>query len=201
NVQPAVPDHDMKTIGVNLHLVANKNVEPRAVFKVLESLFNPDLEVRLKIKLDENQILTSASYPLAEGTRIFMDRKNPFFSNATLDKIKALFGLLLSVGSTLLVIFKWFKGVPIEPEKPPTDDKAFLDYIGQVTALEHALNERTSQGNLTADDATDFGMKLSAIKKEALDRLSKARFDNAQLPNNLLLVIADTRARLDRVRT
>jgi TRAP-type uncharacterized transport system substrate-binding protein len=200
NVQPAVPDHDIKTIGVNLHLVANKNVEPRAVFKVLESLFNPDLEVRLKIKLDENQILTSASYPLAEGTRIFMERKNPFFSNATLDKIKALFGVLLSVGSTLLVIFKWFKGEPIEPEKPPTDDQAFLGYIGQVTTLDHALNERASQGNLTANDVTDFGVTLSAIKKQALDRLSKARFDNAQLPNNLLLAIADTRARLDSAR-
>jgi TRAP-type uncharacterized transport system substrate-binding protein len=200
NVQAAVPDHDIKTIGVNLHLVANKNVEPRAVFKVLESLFSPDLEVRLKIKLDENQLLTSASYPLSEGTRIFMNRKDPFFSNATLDKIKALFGVLLSVGSTLLVIFKWFKGEPIEPEKPPTDDEAFLDYIGRVNVLEGSIHERAAQGNVTAQEVVDFEAKLSAIKAEALAGLAKANFDNAQLPNQLLLVIADTRARLDGMR-
>jgi TRAP-type uncharacterized transport system substrate-binding protein len=200
NVQPAVPDHDIKTIGVNLHLIANKNVEPRAVFKVLESLFSPDLEVRLKIKLNEDQLLTSASYPLSEGTRIFMNRKDPLFSNATLDKIKALFGVLLSVGSTLLVIFKWFKGEPIEPEKPPTDDDAFLGYMERVNALEGSIHERAAQGNMTAHDVADFEAKLSAIKTEALARLATARFDNAQLPNQLLLVIADTRARLHGMR-
>lgn len=198
NVQPAVPGRDIKTIGVNLHLVANKNVDPRAVFKVLESLFSPDLEVRLKIKMDENQILTSASYPLAKGTKMFMDRKNPLFSNATLDKIKALFGLLLSVGSTGLVIFKWFRGDSIEPEKPPTDDQAFLSYITQVLGVENAYNERASQGKLTAEEVHDLEVKLSAIKTEALSRLGNANFDNPQLPHSLLLAIADTRARLDK---
>lgn len=200
NVQPPVPDHDIKTIGVNLHLVANKNVEPRAVFKVLESLFSPDLEVRLKIKMDENQILTSASYPLSEGTRMFINRKNPLFSNATLDKIKTLFGVLLSVGSTLLVIFKWFKGEPIEPEKPPTDDKVFHAYLGEVTAVEKAIAERLASGNLTAREVADFDEKLSAIKAEALGKLAGAHFDNIHLPDNLLAAIADARARLDNIR-
>jgi TRAP-type uncharacterized transport system substrate-binding protein len=200
NVQPAVPDHDIKTIGVNLHLVANKNVEPRAVFKVLESLFSPDLEVKLKIRLDENQILTSASYPLSKGTRMFIDRKSPLFSNATLDKIKALFGLLLSVGSTLLVIFKWFKGEPIEPEKQPVDDNVFIGYMDRVTALEQAVTERASQGTLTEQERADFDVQLLAIKAEALGRLARARFDNARLPDNLLMAITDARARLSSAR-
>ncbi len=200
NVQPAVPRTDIKTIGVNLRLVANKNVDPRAMFKVLESLFSPDLEVRLKIKMDEKQILTSAGYPPSEGTKMFMDRKNPLFSNATLDKIKALFGLLLSVGSTLLVIFKWFRGDALEPEKPATDDQLFIDYIAQVLAVENAYSERAVQGQLNAQEAHDFDVKLSAIKTHALGRLGKANFDNSQLPQCLMLAITDTRAKMDKMR-
>lgn len=197
NVEPAVPNRDIKTIGVNLHLVANKDVDARAVFKVLDTLFSPDLAVRLKVKMDEANILTSASYPLASGTKLFLDRHNPLFSNETLDKIKALFGLILSVGSTLLVIFKWFKGEPIEPEEPPTADKNFIEYIARVVALEKDYNESRAAGNLSQAELNTFDLKLSAIKAEAFANLGDANFINPQLPQNLLLAITDVRARFE----
>jgi TRAP-type uncharacterized transport system substrate-binding protein len=195
NVEPAVPSRDIKTIGVNLHLVANKDVDPRAVFKVLETLFSPDLAVRLKVKMDEANILTSASYPLAGGTKLYLDRNNPLFSNATLDKIKALFGLILSVGSTLLVIVKWFRGESIEPEEPQTADENFIGYIEEVVAVELAYNESRMTGNITAADVNAFDLKLSAIKAEAFAHLGDAIFVNPQLPQSLLLAITDARAR------
>lgn len=199
SVDPAVPARDIKTVGVNLHLIANKNVEARAVFKVLETLFSPDLEVRLKIKIDEKNILTSAGFPLAEGTKKYMDRNNPFFSNETLDQVKALFGLVLSVGSTLLVILKWFKGEPMEPEKPPTDDDRFAVYIENVLAIEREFDGLVTRGSVSPQQREVFLQQLAAIKSAALHQLTKATFANAQLPEQLLLVISDTRSRLEYV--
>ena len=172
-------------------------MEPRAVFKVLETLFSPDLEVRLKIKIDEKNILTSAGFPLAEGTKKYMDRNNPFFSNETLDQVKALFGLVLSVGSTLLVILKWFKGEPMEPEKPPTDDDRFADYINRVLGIEQEFDRLAARGTVSAREREQFLQQLTSIKSAALHQLTQAHFANAQLPEQLLLIISDTRSRLE----
>jgi len=114
NVKPPVPATDIKTVGVNMHLVANQNVDPRAVFKVLENLFNPAIEIRLRMKFDESQLTAPSGFHLSEGTKMFLARKNPIFSAENFDKIKTIFGLVLSVFSTLLVILKWFKGEPVE---------------------------------------------------------------------------------------
>lgn len=196
NVAPPVPAKDIKTIGVNLHLVANKNVDPRAVFKVLESLYSPDLEVRLKIKMDENQILVASGYPLAAGTKMYLNRNNPLFSGEMVDQIKALFGLVLSVGSTLLVIFKWFKGEPIEPDRPATNDKQFLDYIERVLQVERDFTGLDRTQNTFNQNVMTLQLTLSAIKAEALEKLDGVNFDNPQLPQHLLMAITDTRTRI-----
>lgn len=197
SVEPAIPARDIKTVGVNLHLIANKDVDAHAVFKVLETLFSPDLDVRLKIKIDENNILTSASFPLSEGTKKYFDRNNPLFSNETLDKIKALFGLILSVGSTLLVIFKWFRGEPLESDELPTDDEKFIRYIAQVIEIDREL-DRTAAYALAGDDRSRFLQQLATIKANALGLLGAAKFSNSQLPQQLLLTISDTRCRLEK---
>lgn len=110
NVNPPVPRTDIRTIGVNLHLVANEKVDPRAVYKVLETLFSPGLEVRLRMKMDEAQLTVPSGYPLAEGTKKFLVRNNPIFSAENFEKIKSFLGLFLSIASALLIAFKWFKG-------------------------------------------------------------------------------------------
>ena len=196
NVQPAVPAKDIKTVGVNLHLVANKNVEPRAIYAVLESLYSPDLAVKLKIKMDESNMLIPSGYALSDGSGLYLNRNNPFFSNATLDKIKAIFGLLLSVGSTILVIIKWFKGEPLAPEKTEVDDDIFLAYMERVLAVEAEYNALDQAHKTFSQHVAQLQIQLSEIKAEATARLANASFNNSQLPQNLLLIIADTRARL-----
>lgn len=198
NVKPAVPDRNIQTVGVNLHLVANRNVDPRAVFKVLESLFDPGLEVRLKMKMDESRLIVPSGFELSEGTEMFLTRKNPLFSSEMLDKLKSLFGLLLSVASTLLVVYKWFRGESGEPEPPASDDQAFMGYLAQVAGVETTFGELEARGGLTAASFNDLQAKLSAIKTEALARMANARLDNNQLPHSLLLAIADARARMGK---
>ncbi len=200
SVQPPVPPRDVKTVGVNLQLVANANLDPRAVFKVLEGIYSPGLQMRLKMKFDEDKILESSSYPLSSGTRLFMDRKDPLLSQATLKKVESLFGLILSVASTLIVVFKWFKGAPPEVVKPETDDAFFITLIERVLAVDSSIDASTG-GLLPFDQLDTLQKELSDIKAAAMRRLSaNGLLANANLVPQLFSAIADSRVRLEFIR-
>ncbi len=197
NVHPAVPERDIKTVGVNLYLIAHKDVGSRAVFKVLETLYGPDIQRQLRIKLYEENILTSAVYPIAEGTLLFLDRHNPFFSNENLDQVKAIFAVLLSLGSTLLVIIKWFRGDSIEPVEALTDDTCYLEFISQVLTIDADISEAQQNGEIPLPLRQDMLHNLTTIKSKALQKLANAQLSNTHLPQYLLLAIRDTRARIE----
>jgi TRAP-type uncharacterized transport system substrate-binding protein len=200
SVQPPVPPRDVKTVGVNLQLVANANLDPRAVFKVLEGVYSPGLQLRLKMKFDEDKILDSASYPLSSGTRLFMDRKNPFLSQATLKKVESLFGLILSVASTLIVVFKWFKGAPPETVKPETEDTFFVTLVERVLTVDDTI-DASGGGVLAFDQFEALQKELSDIKATAMRRLTaNGPLDNANLVPQLFSAIADSRTRLEFTR-
>ena len=197
SVQPPVPPRDVKTVGVNLQLVANAKLDPRAVFKVLEGVYSRDLQMRLKMKFDEDNILESSSYPLSSGTRLFMDRKNPFLSQATLKKIESLFGLILSVASTLIVVFKWFKGAPPETIPPETEDAFFVSLIERVLAADSAI-DAIPDGPPPLAQLAELQKELSDIKATAMRRLTaNGPLANTNLVPQLFSTIADSRARLD----
>lgn len=200
SVQPPVPPRDVRTVGANLQLVANAHLDPRAVFKVLEGIYDPGLQMRLKMKFDEDKILESSSYPLSSGTRLFMDRKNPFLSQATLKKIESLFGLILSVASTLIVVFKWFKGAPPEVLPPETDDAYFVALAERVLAVDGAIDAPPG-GSPAFDRLEELQRELSDIKAAAMRRLTaNGLLANTNLVPQLFSAIADSRARLEFMR-
>ncbi|MES2508413.1 MAG: TAXI family TRAP transporter solute-binding subunit [Pseudomonadota bacterium] len=197
SVQPPVPARDLKTVGVNMELVANSNVDPRAVFKVLEGIYSPGLQMRLKMRFEEDRILDSALYPLSAGTRTFMDRKNPFLSQATLKKVEALFGLILSVASTLIVVFKWFRGAPAEPAPTVTEDAFFFEQIERVLVIDSTI-DTSPPGPLPPEQLDALQKELSDIKAAAMRRLAaNGVLANPGLASQLLSTIADSRARLE----
>lgn len=189
SVKPPVPPHDIKTVGVNMHLVANRHVEPRAIFQVLESLYSPALAAGLKLKIDEDQLNVPSGYPLSEGSQQFLERKNPLFSSATLDRIKALFGLILSVASTALVMVRWFQGETPEPSTLPADDARFIAWLQEVATIEQELFN-------TPDSARRYELqqRLLNIKAGAMACIANARLDNPKLVDALLASLADARA-------
>ncbi len=200
SVQPPVPARDVKTVGVNLQLVANSNLDPRAVFKVLEAVYSPGLQMRLKMKFDEDNILESSNYPLSSGTRLFMDRKDPFLSQATLRKIESLFGLILSVASTLIVVFKWFKGAPPDAPKPETDDAFFVELAERALAVDSSI-DASPDGLLSHEQKDALQRELSDIKATAMRRLSSnGPLANTNIVPQLFATISDSRARLEFMR-
>lgn len=196
-VKPAVPAKDIRTIGVNLHLVAHKDTDPRAVFKVLETLYSPAMGARLRMAIDESRITVPSGYPMAQGTSLYLERNNPLLSSATLDKIKALFGLVLSVASTLLVVVRWFKGPEPVTEAPPNDDARFAGYLQQLIALEAQHDAWLASPERSTGRLAELQLALAQLRTEVLGLLDRCKTSNAQLPQQVLQLATDLRHRLE----
>ena len=66
---------------------------------------------------------------------MYLSRKAPLLTEAMIDKIKALFGLLATLISVMLVIFNWFRKSSND-EGSGTDrsqDSTFMDHFGNLT--------------------------------------------------------------------
>jgi TRAP-type uncharacterized transport system substrate-binding protein len=110
SVSPLVPEEDINTIGVELELVANSNVNPNAISKLLGILYNSSIENIVKQSLEEESGSSFSDFPLSPGTIAYTNRNNPIFTLELLDKIKYWGGSAMAFISSLMVIVKWFRG-------------------------------------------------------------------------------------------
>lgn len=187
NTTPAVPATDIKSIGVNLHLVVNRTIDSRAVFKVLETLYSPKVESRLRMRFDERNLTIPSGYPLSEGTLAFLNRGQPLFSAKTLDALKSIFGLVMTSLSAFIVLMRWFKG------QQSSDDKAFKGYSKQVGEIEKAARTLDSTPDATLADIQAVEAKLSALKEKVLTDYPAGMFKDSSVVEKVMVGIADTR--------
>jgi TRAP-type uncharacterized transport system substrate-binding protein len=197
SVDPPVPSRDVKTIGINMHLLANKDVDPLAVFRVLESIYSPTLESPPNLKIDEIEMTKPSGYPISDGALRFLERKNPLLSASTLDELEAIFGVVLTVLSSVLVAVRWFKG-EADDDEGKTDDQTFVTWINDVATVEAKIESLRGDPAATPAAFCALQSQLLRIKTAALDKVGGAKLDNTQLPNVLLLSIADARANVSR---
>jgi hypothetical protein len=117
-ISPPVPSADIRVVGVNLNLLANKQVDPRAISKLLHVLYSPEVSSRFGIPISEDKIMTPSGFPISDGTSMYIASKQPLITSQMIDQIKGVFGLIMTLLSIALVIFKWFK----EPNDDEGDD-------------------------------------------------------------------------------
>lgn len=196
SVAPAVPPRTIRTIGVNLHVVANDQVEPRAVFALLATLYSPAVAARMRERFDEDKIMIPSGFPVSEGTELFLARNEPMLSAQLWDQAQSAFGLVMSVLSTVLVVVKWFRG---GQPKPTKDDGRFLDYMGEIGRIEAAMVELQRSGKATAAPLGKLEARLGEIAAEVLQSAAEIKLDDPTLMQDLLLCVQSARGRLDRM--
>ena len=135
SIVPPVPEKDIQVVGVNLHLVANKKTDPRAIAQIIDTLYGPRVSTRFGRELKESNMLLPSGYPISSGTELYLSRKAPLLTEAMIDKIKALFGLLATLISVFLVIINWFRKSPNDETSGAdrSQDNSFMDHFGNLT--------------------------------------------------------------------
>jgi TRAP-type uncharacterized transport system substrate-binding protein len=115
-ISPPVPAKDIQVVGVNLNLLANKDVDANAIAALLPVLYSPQVASRFNFPISEDKMLTPSGFPVSDGTEVYIASKQPYITAQTIDQIKGIFGLVMSLLSVALVVFKWFKA-PDEAEE------------------------------------------------------------------------------------
>ena len=108
-ISPPVPAKDIQVVGVNLNLLANKDVDAHAIAALLPVLYSPQVASRFSFPITEDKMLTPSGFPVSDGTEVYLASKQPYITAQTIDQIKGIFGLVMSLLSVALVVFKWFK--------------------------------------------------------------------------------------------
>lgn len=126
-ISPPVPAKDIQVVGVNLNLLANKDVDSYAIAALLPVLYSPQITSRFNFPISEDKMLTPSGFPISDGTEAYIASKQPFITAQTLDQIKGIFGLVMSLLSIALVVFKWFKAPEDVEEASLKDDESEKD--------------------------------------------------------------------------
>jgi TRAP-type uncharacterized transport system substrate-binding protein len=187
NTLPPVPAKDIVAVGVNLQLIANSEVNPKAISKLLEALYSPTVVNRINQKVDEASITTAASYPISPGTKAYLSRNDSFFSQETMEQLKNLLGLLFTVGSSSMIMMKWLKGGRLD------DDDEIKEYITLVSNIEKEIGAMEQRGAFDLGELTQLSFKLTSLKSDALEKYNKIKLKDPALMDTFLASVTDTR--------
>ena len=112
-VHPAVPEKPLHTVGTRAVLIANDNVAPLAIRRLLEVLYESDFARRVGIKpLNADLLQRSGEYPNHAGTIAYLHRNDPLINKDRIDGIKSFAGTLVSAFSALILAWQWYKRAP-----------------------------------------------------------------------------------------
>ena len=143
SIVPPVPPKDIQVVGVNLHLVANKNVDPRAIAALLTTLYSARVQNRFGVPILEADLLKPSGYPISKGTELYLARKQPIVTEGTIDKLKTIFGLIMTLASILAIIWKWFKAPSNEEFNYDADEEQsdILDPLNKASSAAIKLHD------------------------------------------------------------
>ena len=123
-ISPPVPPSDIHVVGVNLNLLTNKHVDPRAIANLLRVLYTPQVTSRFGFPIPEDAMLLPSGFPISRGTELYLASKQPLITSQMIDQIKGFFGLVMSLLSIAIVVFKWFKAPDDEEEEKAEDGES-----------------------------------------------------------------------------
>ncbi len=195
NLAPAVPDHDISTVTVNMYLVANSKTDPAAIERLLEVLYSPSIAAAFRGTFDDSTITTPSGYPLSPGTQLYRDRNNSIFTPATWSKLQGIFGLVMTFGGLLIVLVKWFRGPEV---KPVYHDEEIQRYLGQVAGIEKQLTTMESTHTLDGPALVASRDTLANLRVTLLERYPQVKLQDPQLFDRCLRAV---RIGYERART
>ncbi len=179
SVDPPVPEKDISTVTINMYLVANSKIDPAAGSRVLETLFSPSTQSRLRVTLDEKTISTPSGYPIAPATTMFLKRNDSILTLETWNQMASIFGLVMSFGGMAIVVVKWLKGA--EP-KPEMHDEEFRGYLAEITGVEKKLGTlEASASPIDRPELLAMRDALNALRVKMLERYPEAKLGDVLL--------------------
>jgi len=142
---PPLPDKELQSIGVDLFLVAHKDVPDLAVLKLLDVLYSPGVRNSLRLDLDPATVGLPSGYELSDGTDRYMRRNDPLLSQEDFDRLTAVSGLLLSGLTFIFMGVRYLRSRSRDQVLVDTEYRAYLDLAKRLNGVLAGCDEAESE--------------------------------------------------------
>lgn len=179
-VNPAVPATLIKGVGINMIVVANRNVDPKAIYALLRALYSKALASRLRIDFDPSIILKSSFYPESSGTKKYIARDDPIFSPDIIDKFLKI-GYAIALAASLYELIR-----RLLKKKDIFKDKEFKAYLEQIAAINKDLEKLSLEKTINQAALHKLANQVTSIKTKMLEEYPNAKLADPSLVPNIM---------------
>jgi TRAP transporter TAXI family solute receptor len=113
NTYGSKPSQPALTIAIDAVLLCNKEMDPYVIYSIVEEIFKQKNVLSnidpLLCGLTENFQQTSLSFPLHEGTKMYLERNEPSFFERYAETIGVVFSILIAGIGAFATLVRWRK--------------------------------------------------------------------------------------------
>jgi TRAP transporter TAXI family solute receptor len=191
SVNPPVPDRDLQTVGNQLLLVANANVDPRAIDLVVQGVYDGGFARAANLPaLNSSALDRLPELPLHEGTRTYRSRKDPLLTTEAIDNIESMRSFAVSMAIALFLFWRWYSR---------RRAIGFEKYISEVTAIEREALKLEAALPINLAEAQRLRARLGELKTEAIERSALGELKSEELMHSFLTHVTDVRGYLNSI--
>ncbi|HWR39917.1 MAG TPA: hypothetical protein VN611_10490 [Patescibacteria group bacterium] len=173
--------------------MANKKVDAKAVEKLMEILYSPQVESKLRVKMDEKRVTIPSGFPISPATELFLKRNESVFSAKTVELIQKGFGAAMSLLTIVLMMMKFFSGAGLD------DNGTFKGYVKKVAEIEEELIAMEKDEKMDAERLQELRNTITNIRIEAMNKYPTAKLTDVTIMDKVIHSLNGTRLHIEAV--
>jgi len=193
-VNPAVPDVPMKTLGTRLHLVAHKDVSPEVVERTIDSIYNSSLASMSDPPLSLSMLQNSSEFELHSGAIRYLEKKTPIITERVVElteQVLAILGTIFGAG-----LFVWQGMLYFRRRRR---DRQFLSCVDRVGEIQRRAAGYEQDETMKLADLIRLQDELGEIREELIQQFQDGYIDGADTLSGFLMHINDANENLTRM--
>lgn len=191
---PAEPPARLHTLGMTMLLIANKDVEPQVVERLLDILFRTRYARLIRPPLDVKRLEEVPEIPWHSGAIAYREHGQPILTGQLISGLGQWFSVLGPLIGGLLFVWQWFR-----QRFRFASERSFETYIAKVSRLERTAMDMWDAGPVALSELERLERDLGRLKVEALARFSRGEMEGVNMMANFLTHVSDARDHLGRL--
>lgn len=184
SVFPAVPEHDIKTIGTQLLLVANENVPEQAIKRILHVIFETRFAREVNFNhLNEENLFGTLEFPLHNGASLFKNRNQPAITSDVIEGLENFRSFVFSFFIAAFLAWRWYL----------SQRSLSLDvYIKKISRIESKAEELMKQ-EYDRFAFQDLLEQIQVVKNDGLKKVLDFNIKNENMLNAFVFHVHDAK--------
>jgi TRAP-type uncharacterized transport system substrate-binding protein len=193
-VEPPVPPVPLPTLGTRMLVVANKDVDARAIEWMIECIYGSKFAQVIRPPLDAKMMDMQPELPWHDGAEAYRRRTRPVVSGDVLNLAQKGTTILGCVASGAVVLVGW-----LLRRRQARKGQQFRHLFNEVARLDEDAMYLEECGKATVEQLLAMRRQLAALRSAALDRFAEGELNDNELMSSFLAHVNSSRDNLTRL--